>query len=357
MSRVLIDSIGIEIEFANIVKTRGDTFRRNETRWRLVEDGSCRSHRNVLPGVDIEVAGNGQTAMFGGEFISPIINTTAEQNWKDEIARILDWIAESGEGLDVRTSIHVHVNVGSIPLFAVKNILRLGLYLEAGIYRLACAEMGVHRGALHLDYGYCRPISEMGPPIVRDSDDDMRPVFSTKRLLRLKSLDHLRKGLGRYDTHGGSKYHEARYVWLNLISLYQYGSIEFRLFNSTLAYRNVVAWVDLCQHIIRTGFAPLDDLPEYPLGSTDIELQDIIELLGLKESKTVYTLERLWSQADYQRGVMGYQIGHLGSGINWHRAPRYLVPPIIKGQIYPFREFSLGGRPTPITRGWLTIRS
>ena len=124
--------------------------------------------------------------------------------------------------------------------------------------------MGVHRGALHLDYGFCRPLGAQGPPVVRCADEHSRPVFDTKRLLKAKTLEHLRQGLGRYDRHSGGKYHEARYVWLNLLSLYQLGSIEFRLFNSTYSYRNVLAWVDLCQHIIRAGFMPFQELPENP---------------------------------------------------------------------------------------------
>ena len=51
-------------------------------------------------------------------------------------------------------------------------------------------------------------------------------------LIKAKTMGHLQQGLGRYDRQGSGKYHEARYVWLNLLSLYQLGSIEFRLFNS-----------------------------------------------------------------------------------------------------------------------------
>lgn len=355
MTASLIDSIGIEIEFSGIRKSHGDVFKHNLS-WRMVEDGSCRTRRNVVQGLPIEVVGGQESAMFGGEFVSPIIDTANNKKWKDEVARILGWLSETGEGLDVKTSIHIHVNAVNIPLFALQNILRIGLYLESGMFRLSCAEMGVHRGALHLDYGYCRPISKCGPPIVICTDDKHRPVFDTEKLIKANSLNHMRQGLGRYDRHGnGSKYHEARYVWLNFLSLYQLGSIEFRLFNSTYSHRNVLAWVDLCQHIVRLGFTSIRELPENPLGSDTLQLDEIIQMLGIHDNKTIYTLEELWNTAGYQRGVMGSQLGHLGNMINWARTPKYLVPDMIEEKILHFREFSLGDKPQPVVPGWYNI--
>jgi len=354
MSNTLIDSIGIEIEFANIQKSHSATL--ENITWRTVEDGSCRSRRGIVPGLPIEVEGGNESALFGGEFVSPIIDTSTNKKWKDTVRRILDWLAESGEGLAATTSIHVHVNAAGIPMFALQNLLKLGLFLEAGMFRLSCAEMGVHRGALHLDYGYCRPLGREGPPVVRCVDEELRPVFDTSKLVKMKTLTHLRQGLGRFDQHSGSKYHEARYVWLNLISLYQLGSIEFRLFNSTFGYRNVLAWVDLCQNIVRASFLPTVELQENPLGTTNIQLEDMVEVVGLRENKTIYTLEELWNTAGYQRGVMGHQMGHLGHSVNWRRAPQYLVPSVLpRDEVRDFNEFSLGRAPQPIVEGWYNI--
>lgn len=354
MTTTIIDSIGIEIEFSGIQKSHADMFKQ-ELSWRMVEDGSCRTRRGVIPGLPIEVTGASELALFGGEFISPIIDTSSNKTWKNEVSKILEWLGEAGEGLDVLTSIHVHVNAGSLPLFALQNVLRLGLFLEAGMFRLSCAEIGVHRGALHLDYGYCRPISKHGPPVVRCSDDLYRPIFDVERLIQSTDISHIRQGLGRFDRSGGGKYHEARYVWLNLVSLYQLGSIEFRLFNSTYSYRNVLAWVDLCQNIIRASFTLPQHLPENPLGSTDLQLEDIIQTLGIHDQKTIYTLENLWNAAGYQRAVMGDQMGHLGHSVDWRRTPKFLVPDIIESGIKPFREFSLGNAPQPIIPGWYNI--
>ena len=356
-SRTLISSIGLEIEFAGIPKNYGELLRR-ETTWRLVEDGSCRSRRNVIPGIPIETRGGSERTMFGGEFVSPVIDTETNEVWKEELVTILEWLASSGEGLDVKTAIHVHVNVEGIPLFAIQNLLRLGLFIEAGIYRLACAEMGVHRGSLHLDYGYCRPISEMGPPVVVCNDEVYRPIFDTNRLLSVTSLSQLRQALGRYDRHGGSKYHEARYVWLNLISMYQLGSVEFRLFNSTYSYRNVLSWVDLCQHFVRASFTAPAELPVNPLGSDTLQLEDIVNVLNIRDGKTLYTLENLWNSTEYQRGVRGYQMGHLEHMTNWGRSLKAIRPePIDPSQIHSFHEFSLGNNPQPVVNGWYTLRS
>jgi len=358
----LIDTVGIEIEFANIPKAAADMLPR--TSWVLVEDGSCRSRRNVYPGLPIEVEGVerandgvGEYTLFGGEFVSPKINTN-KKYWDTDIRKILEFLRRAGEGLDVRTSIHVHVNANGFPLFALKNLLKLGLHLEAGFFRIACGEMRVHRGALHLDYGYCRPISWKGPPVVRDSDGVLRPIFDTELLLEARSLKVFRQGLGRFDLHSGGKYHEARYVWLNLVSLYQLGSVEFRLFNPTYTYKYVTAWVDLCQHMVRTAFSPqIGELEPNPLGTNKISLERIISILGLDNYKTIYTLEALWNSAEYQRGVYGHQRGHLDHTCDWYKAPGYITPEPIGSTevIYPFHEFSLGNNPTPIVDGWCVL--
>jgi len=63
----LVDSVGIEIEFANVQK---DTARdiANRVGWRLVEDGSCRTYRYTLGKLET-TSSDEEAVMFGGELI------------------------------------------------------------------------------------------------------------------------------------------------------------------------------------------------------------------------------------------------------------------------------------------------
>jgi len=211
MSNPLITSIGIEIEFAQVPKAVGRDLAAM-VGYRLVEDGSCRSTRSACGYIPVVSDDNlFSRQMFGGEFVSPILNTEGDK-WKRDVAYILEGLAWAGEGIDALTSIHIHINLAGLPMFAVRYLVEIAQYLEAGLFRLSCAEAGIHRGAIHLDYGYCRPISTGGPPVVLCQDNALRPVFSTETVKRAQNHIELKQALGRFDCHGGGIYHEARYT-------------------------------------------------------------------------------------------------------------------------------------------------
>lgn len=368
--RSLITTVGVEIEFANVRKALARGVAKS-VRWSLVEDGSTRSYRFVLGGLTIDVptaycsgcsrevpisdqdsmvrceecGGNltphipWERAMYGGEFVSPLLDTDTDL-WIEDVAKLLDFLEQHGEGVDAKTSIHVHVNIGGFPLFAMHQLLNVGAYLEAAMYRLACAEAGVHRGNLAYDYGYCRPITDIGPPVTPTASDRCRQVFSVDTLLQARDWTEFRQALGRYDSWGGGKYHEARYVWLNPVSFFVRGSIEFRIFNSTLQPRYVQAWVEVCKRITRLSFGKdTNTLPQHPLGSNELQFPDVIEFLGITQNHIIYTLEDLWNAAPYQRPPVGLQWGHTGHRVDWREVPNRLRPPLLRsGNVQSFGD-------------------
>jgi len=354
----LITTIGLEIEFGNIQKAHARRVAM-DTGWALVEDGSTRSYRYALGGLTIDVSSiqcpfcghsldtgrQGHTIicglcgksvrsnlpwerpMFGGEFVSPMIDTDTDP-WVDHMTTLLNFLSQHGEGVDARTSIHVHVNCNGLPLFAMQQLIRVGCYLEAAMYRLACAEAGVHRGSLAYDYGYCRPITGAGPPVTATNTETRRQIFTVDALLGAENWTEFKQALGRYDLWGGGKYHEARYVWLNPVSFFVRGSMEFRVFNSTLKPKYVEAWVEVCKKITQASFGKDGDLPPHPLGgSDDLDLLDVVEFLGITSNHTIYTLEELWNAAPYQASPRGLQWGHTGQRVNWARVSPHLRPP------------------------------
>lgn len=360
MRTSIVDSIGIEIEFNNIPKAMARTVLQRRSGWNVVEDGSCRNHKLSLGGFrldnsdEITFVGSGRGTLFGGEFVSPVLDTN-DHLWEGQVQRILDFLYEHGEGISPFTAIHVHINSSSLPLFALKYLIRLSLYLEAGFYRLACAEAGVHRGALHRDYAYCRPLTPDGPPLVH-SDLGLRSIFDTRCLLKAQTYLELKQALGRHDTWSRGKYHEARYCWLGLPALFYHGTIEFRLFNSTLSAANVRAWVGLCKNMVRASFGKQVELETNYLGTSRLLLDDLAEILMLTDDQLYYSLENLWNQASYQAGIKGYQRGHTGQEVRWSGIPNKLIPPeVISDEIYDFNNFA-NTEQVPLVQGVTLIK-
>lgn len=333
--KTLIESIGIEIEFARL--PRGVTRGLRRGGWRLVRDGSVDTRHRALLGL-IPCEGGGDRTTFGGELVSPILDTTKD-GWDSQLLTILDTLRRGGEGVDARTSIHVHVNATGLPLFAIRFLYEIGAYLEAGIYRLSCGEAGVHRGDILHDHGYARPITQQGPPVMECRDGTHRPAFSLHTIRNIQSYQELRQASGRYDTTGG-KYAEARYVWLNPLSLLQHGTVEFRLFNMTTYPKFVLAWVKLCMEIVTSSLSKHSELPPpNPLGTNDITLEEILEFLQIRDNPTIYRLERLWELGSFSRGIRGWQMGHLGHKVSWNGVREELIPEPAGGEIYGFNEF------------------
>lgn len=334
--RPLFNSIGIEIEYVDVTQEQMYKLGK-KLGWRSTSDGTVRSHR-LTSGL-LEITEGGKRTEYGGELISPVLNVK-DKRWEEDIRRILGTLRSHGEGVDSRTSIHVHVNATGMPLYAMLNMIRLGLWSEAAFYRIGCGPAGIHRGALDRDYGYCRPISAPGPPLTMDEGGVLRPVFDSELLLNAKTINDILVGLGRYDKWGGGKYHESRYVWLNLLSLFIRGTVEFRLFNFTYKPRYVRAWVHTCIAAVKEAFNPhLPELEYSPLGSMQFELANLIDGLALSD-QTAYSLEDLWSMADYQVGVKSPQLGHIFHTIHWGDTPDRLKPKKVEeGNSNPFEKF------------------
>jgi len=323
----IINTAGIEIEWSEVPKA-AMMYLRDTVDWAQTTDGSVRTHRPRKFGVP-----NSRMVEYGGEFVSPLLDLSGNK-WKEDVSRVVEALYRAGEGVSATTSVHVHINATGIPVFALRNLVRMGCYLEAAMYRLSCAESGVNRGAIHVDYGYSRPITHQGPPVVYcTTSDTYRQIFSVDGLLKAQTNQEFLTALGRYDRWDGGKYHEARYTWLNFVALPQHGSIEFRLFNFTQYHRNIITWAKLCSEFVRASFGKIpEDLPRHPLGSRDIEFGDVVEILHLSDQKLIYHLEELWYQGDYQRGILGLQKGHLGMQVSWRGAASYLKPAIIRDE-------------------------
>lgn len=328
----ILTSVGIEIEFANVPMETIKRSRRIRDNWKIVRDGTCSRTKIMLPNneeivfserfnADSAALFGLKTQYVGGEFVSPIFNIE-KPKWFDNVLYVIDALKEFEEGIDLRTGIHIHVNIQTPPLYALHNLVKLGLGLEAPMYRLSCGELGFHRGSKLKDYMYCRPLSSPGPQVIQDSKRKWRPVFDAKKLLSTQSLHEFFIACGRLDINGRNKWHQSRYTWLNFASILLHKTIEWRIFNSTLEHENILAWVELCSHLVSHSLGKNIELPEFPLGNSQIlenneySFNDFLTYACITDDDLSKKLEHLWYLGDWQENVKGYQKGHLGHSLD-----------------------------------------
>lgn len=230
-------NFGIEIEMTGITRTRAadviaeyfgtssqhsgggyDAYsvKDGERRiWKLVSDGSidCQKRdgrRKVSADRNYSV-----------ELVSPICKYTDIETVQELIRKL------RGAGAFVNSSCGIHIHINAAPFDAIKlrNLVNIMAAKEDMIYKA----LKVSRGR---ENDYCKKID---------------PAF-LERLNRNKpdTLDKFKRLW--YNGNDGSQqhYHSSRYRCLNLHSVFQKGTVEFRAFNGDLHAGKIKAYIQFC---------------------------------------------------------------------------------------------------------------
>lgn len=230
-------NFGIEIEMTGITRTRAadvvaeyfgtssqysggvyDAYsvKDGERRiWKLVSDGSidCQKkegRRKVSADRNYSV-----------ELVSPICKYTDIETVQDLIRKL------RGAGAFVNSSCGIHIHINAAPFDAIKlrNLVNIMAAKEDMIYKA----LKVSRGR---ENDYCKKID---------------PAF-LERLNRNKpdTLEKFKRLWynGRDGSH--EHYHSSRYRCLNLHSVFQKGTVEFRAFNGDLHAGKIKAYIQFC---------------------------------------------------------------------------------------------------------------
>lgn len=322
----IASSVGVEIEFHH-ARLGSIVHADLPSGWTAVRDGSCTTEQFRVGNIEVEDLPRnlyelGENVQVGGELVSPPFNRDLQPDrpFEDTI-RVLRLLHDGGEHkVGTTTSVHVHVNVGKPPIYMVRNLLMWWERLEAVIYRLAVAEHDIHRGTVHGDYMYCRPLSGQGPQVVQDGKGDYRFCFDLEKVKGAKDWFEAIKAFGRAD-HQPTKWMPFRYYGLNLGTIYSKGTVEFRIFNQTLRAEYVKAWVELSQALVRAAYMDthISQYPRFPLGHTNPEdgsefgFQTLAMMLApsLMSEHAWQVLESLFNETTWQPGVNDYQVNHL----------------------------------------------
>ena len=200
--------------------------------WKVVRDTSirCRDSRNREARRDYAV-----------EFVSPICK------YEDipVVQELVRKLRTGGARVNDSCGIHVHVDASAHTPQTLRNIVNIMAAKEDLLYK--ALQVKVNRE------NYCRK-----------ADTRFLEELNHKRPKTMDKVEEL-----WYNGMGGrySHYDDSRYHALNLHSVFSKGTIEFRLFNSTLHAGEVKSYIQLClaishQALVQRGASRAKTQPE-----------------------------------------------------------------------------------------------
>ena len=200
--------------------------------WKVVSDASirCRNGSNRAASRDYSV-----------EFVSPICKYEDIETVQELVRKL----RAGGARVNDSCGIHVHVDASAHTPQTLRNIVNIMAAKEDLLYK--ALQVKVNRE------NYCRK-----------ADTRFLEELNHKRPKTMDEVEEL-----WYNGMGGrySHYDDSRYHALNLHSVFSKGTIEFRLFNSTLHAGEVKSYIQLClaisyQALVQRGASHTKTQPE-----------------------------------------------------------------------------------------------
>lgn len=188
----------------------------HERKWSIVNDSSI--HEQIKAHGIKENIDNDDYCV---ELVSPICS----YNDIETIQEIIRRIRKAGGFCNDSTGIHIHINAEPFNADTIRNLVNIFYSKEDLIFKALQVES-------HREIGYCRKVNV-----------DFLNKINAQKPRSLEKVKNLWYGGGdrSYD-----HYDFSRYQALNLHSVFQKGTIEFRMFNSTMHAGKIKAYIQFC---------------------------------------------------------------------------------------------------------------
>ena len=191
------------------------TVRDNDNwQWKVVSDASIRRESR---------RGESRNSAYAVEFVSPI----CKYEDIETIQELIRKLRSAGAKVNDSCGIHVHIDASPHDVKTLRNIVNIMAAKEDLLYKT----LKVNVSREH----YCAK-----------ADTRFLDELNAKRPTSMDTLESI-----WYNGRSGRNYHydESRYHGLNLHSVFSKGTIEFRLFNSTLHAGEIKSYIQLCMAI------------------------------------------------------------------------------------------------------------
>ena len=209
------------------------TIRDNRNRrWKVVSDASirCRNGNNRSASRDYSV-----------EFVSPI----CQYEDIETVQELVRKLRAGGARVNDSCGIHVHVDASSHTPQTLRNIVNIMASKEDLLYKTLKVQVNREHYCQKADTRFLEELNHKRP----------RTMDEVERMW--------------YNGYGGRYIHydDSRYHALNLHSVFSKGTIEFRMFNSTLHAGEVKSYIQLClaishQALVQRGASRIKRQPE-----------------------------------------------------------------------------------------------
>lgn len=192
-----------------------DALDRQGRQWKFMSDGSIATERMV----------NGQRVREGYEYATEMVSPICRYEDIETIQKIVRELKRNGAITNSSCGIHVHIDASPFDARTLRNITNIMASKEDLIYK--ALKVSVAR-----ENRYCRKVGHR-----------FLEELNHKKPKDLEGVERIwYGGRSRSDIH----YDDSRYHCLNLHSVFQKGTIEFRLFNGTLHAGKIKAYIQFC---------------------------------------------------------------------------------------------------------------
>lgn len=198
-----IDGIGVEIELENIHYYNHNPIYPNiYTFWKTVEDGSLRE---------------------GTEFIfkEPMVGANISEALR-VLSEFLSKYKKNGKGVQVsdRCSVHVHLDIRDLTNDELTNLILIYIFVERLLFH--------YINPTRAKNNYCRPLT------------DSSFKFIMGKISECNKYDHPNSRIINLVTAECDKYSA-----LNILPIYNYGSVEFRHHHGTTDTSQIKKWINI----------------------------------------------------------------------------------------------------------------
>ena len=225
-------TFGIEVEMNGITRAKAAQVIATHFSSRVEYEGGVYDTRCVLDAAgrkwkivsDSSIAGPGDERT---EFVSPICR------WEDieTVQAIIRALRKAGAKPDPSCGIHVHIGRGAHTAKTLRNLVNIVNAKEDLLTQaLQIAPERRNRWCQEIDQAFLTRLNRT------------KPTGDT-------AFARLWYGTSDWECHAHQHYDPSRYHLLNLHSVFQKGTIEFRAFNATLHAGEIKAYIQLCMAI------------------------------------------------------------------------------------------------------------
>lgn len=202
-------------------------------KWQVMKDGSIRPEKKI----------NGKLTAADDDYKVEVVSPKCNYEDIETIQELVRKLRTAGARTNSSCGIHIHVDAANHNARTLRNLVNLMASKEDLIYKALEVDAGrMTRYCQKVDGSLVKDINRVKP----DTIENLRTLW--------------------YKPYGGDgscqHYHTSRYHGLNLHSVFSKGTVEFRLFNSTISHAGKIkAYIQFClavshQAIVQKSASP-----------------------------------------------------------------------------------------------------